>query len=58
MLITQYRMYPSIRVFPSSRFYENKLDDGCSKSDRPAPAGLIWPNWDKPVAFIPVEGNE
>ena len=58
MLTTQYRMHPSIREFPSSRFYENKLDDGCSKSDRPAPAGLIWPNWDKPVAFIPVEGNE
>ena len=58
MLTTQYRMHPSIREFPSARFYDNKLDDGCSKSDRPAPAGLIWPNWDNPVAFIPVEGTE
>ena len=58
MLTTQYRMHPSIREFPSARFYENQLEDGCTKEQRPAPAGLLWPDWDHPVAFIPVEGAE
>ena len=58
MLTTQYRMHPSIREFPSSRFYENRLDDGCGKQDRPPVAGFLWPDWDKPVAFVPVHGAE
>ena len=58
MLKTQYRMHPTIREFPSSRFYENKLEDGCSPSDRPPAAGFLWPDWDKPVAFVPVHGAE
>ena len=58
MLTTQYRMHPIIREFPSSRFYENRLDDGCSSSDRPPVAGFLWPDWDKPVAFVPVHGAE
>ena len=58
MLTTQYRMHPTIREFPSSRFYENKLEDGCSSSDRPPVAGFLWPDWDKPVAFVPVHGSE
>ena len=33
MLKTQYRMHPTIREFPSSRFYDGKLDDGCTKSE-------------------------
>ncbi len=58
MLTTQYRMHPSIREFPSARFYENKLEDGCTREQRPPPAGILWPDWDHPVAFIPVEGTE
>ena len=58
MLKTQYRMHPTIREFPSSRFYDGKLDDGCTKSERPPPAGFIWPDWDKPVAFIPQDGED
>ena len=58
MLTTQYRMHPTIREFPSSRFYENKLEDGCSSSERPPVAGFLWPDWDKPVAFVPVHGAE
>ena len=58
MLTTQYRMHPTIREFPSSRFYENRLEDGCSKNERVAPAGFIWPDWDKPVAFIPQTGED
>jgi len=58
MLTTQYRMHPSIREFPSARFYENRLLDGCSRDERPCPAGFLWPNWDKPIAFVPVLGVE
>ncbi len=58
MLTTQYRMHPVIREFPSARFYDNKLEDGCDASNRPAPGGLLWPDWDNPLAFIPVDGAE
>ncbi len=58
MLTTQYRMHPAIREFPSARFYENRLLDGCVREERPSPAGFLWPNWDKPVAFVPVMGIE
>ncbi len=58
MLTTQYRMHPVIREFPSARFYDNKLEDGCAASDRPTPGGLLWPDWDNPLAFIPTEGVE
>ena len=58
MLTTQYRMHPVLREFPSARFYQNRLEDGCEAADRPAPAGFLWPNWDKPMAFVPVDGVE
>ena len=41
MLTTQYRMHPVIREFPSARFYDNLLDDGCSANDDQPPAGLF-----------------
>lgn len=58
MLTTQYRMHPTIREYPSARFYDGRLEDGCSSSERPPPAGFMWPDWDHPVAFVPVEGCE
>jgi len=58
MLTTQYRMHPILREFPSARFYENRLEDGCEASQRPPPAGFLWPDWDRPMAFVPVEGVE
>ena len=51
-------MHPVIREFPSARFYDNKLEDGCSANERLAPGGLLWPDWDNPLAFIPVDGIE
>jgi len=38
MLMVQYRMHPVIRQFPSSHFYENKLQDGESVVSRPDPS--------------------
>lgn len=58
MLTTQYRMHPVLREFPSARFYENRLEDGCTPDQRPPPAGFLWPDWDHPMAFIPVAGAE
>ena len=58
MLTTQYRMHPMLREFPSARFYQNRLEDGCTSDERPAPAGFLWPDWDKPMAFVPVDGAE
>ncbi len=58
LLTKQYRMHPSISKFPNKQFYSSKLIDGVNASSRPAPAGLLWPDWDNPVAFIPVEGGE
>tara|TARA_B110000495_G_scaffold82566_1_gene71008 strand:- start:313 stop:2238 length:1926 start_codon:yes stop_codon:yes gene_type:complete len=58
LLTTQYRMHPAISKFPNQQFYSNKLIDGVSAENRPAPAGLLWPDWDNPVAFVPVDGGE
>ncbi|MEE2812245.1 MAG: AAA domain-containing protein [Candidatus Thermoplasmatota archaeon] len=58
MLKTQYRMHPVIREWPSERFYGGELDDGITATDRPAPAGFVWPDWDAPIAFVPVDGSE
>tara|TARA_B100000287_G_scaffold365124_1_gene359683 strand:+ start:681 stop:2717 length:2037 start_codon:yes stop_codon:yes gene_type:complete len=58
MLKTQYRMHPCISEYPSARFYDGLLDDGVSSNERLAPAGFIWPNWDLPIAFIPIDSIE
>jgi len=58
MLTTQYRMHPTIREYPSARFYDGRLEDGCSSEERPPAAGFLWPDWDHPVAFVPVDGSE
>ena len=58
MLTTQYRMHPAIREWPSERFYGGELEDGVTAAERSAPAGFVWPDWDAPVAFVPVDGAE
>tara|TARA_B100001750_G_scaffold242926_1_gene257198 strand:+ start:758 stop:2773 length:2016 start_codon:yes stop_codon:yes gene_type:complete len=58
MLNTQYRMHPVISEFSSARYYDNQLENGVTAEERPAPAGFIWPDWDAPVAFVPVDGSE
>jgi len=58
VLTIQYRMHPSISEFPNSQFYGGLLEDGVSESDRATPTGLLWPDWDSPVAFLPVDGSE
>ena len=58
LLTTQYRMHPAISKFPNNQFYSKKLIDGVKPENRSAPAGILWPDWDNPVAFIPVDGGE
>lgn len=52
MLNVQYRMHPSIALFPSSQFYNGKLNNGVSEEERKAPAGFIWPNEKEPVVLL------
>ena len=58
LLTKQYRMHPGISEFPNEMFYEGKLEDGVRESDRKAPAGILWPDWERPIAFLPIEGGE
>ena len=58
MLLKQYRMHPCIADFPSRQSYEGLLCNGVSQQERPAPIGLIWPDFENPVAFLPVDGGE
>ncbi|MBC89014.1 MAG: hypothetical protein CMB12_07060 [Euryarchaeota archaeon] len=58
MLEEQYRMHPIISQFPSMQYYDDGLINGVKAEERPAPAGLIWPDFDRPVAFLPIEGGE
>ena len=58
LLDTQYRMHPAISDFPNRSFYEGRLVDGIDAADRPNPAGLLWNDWEIPIAFLPVNGDE
>ena len=58
LLSKQYRMHPGISEFPNQQFYSGKLEDGVSESERSAPAGILWPDWERPIAFLPIEGGE
>ena len=58
MLLEQYRMHPCIAEFPSRQSYDGLLKNGVTSENRIAPNGIIWPDFDNPVAFLPVEGGE
>jgi hypothetical protein len=58
LLTTQYRMHPSISEFPNTHFYQGLLEDGVSPDQRTAPMGMLWPDWESPMAFVPVDGDE
>ena len=58
LLRIQYRMHPAISAFPNERFYDGRLEDGVEASERATPAGLLWPDWECPIAFLPIEGGE
>ena len=58
MLKEQYRMHPIISQFPSMQYYDGALVDGVQVDERQAPTGLIWPDFEQPVAFLPIEGGE
>jgi len=58
LLDTQYRMHPAISEFPNQTFYDGRLIDGVTAADRPNPAGLLWNDWEVPIAFLPVNGDE
>ena len=55
LLDTQYRMNPQIAKFPSSRFYENKLQNGVTEEKRSLPKTKF--DWNgSPVKFVPSDG--
>jgi len=58
LLKTQYRMHPIISEFPNLYFYSGQLEDGVKTNERATPNGISWPDWENPIAFIPLEGNE
>eukprot|EP00746_Dinoflagellata_sp_MGD_P006801 gnl/MRDRNA2_/MRDRNA2_113405_c0_seq1.p1 gnl/MRDRNA2_/MRDRNA2_113405_c0~~gnl/MRDRNA2_/MRDRNA2_113405_c0_seq1.p1 ORF type:complete len:1143 (+),score=223.49 gnl/MRDRNA2_/MRDRNA2_113405_c0_seq1:269-3430(+) len=58
LLQEQYRMHPTISAFPRNHFYSGQLLDGIGAEHRPAPAGFKWPDPARPVALVPVLGQE
>lgn len=51
MLKTQYRMHPSIRMFPSARFYHSQLEDDVVVQQRQSAPSCIWTTEER-VMFI------
>lgn len=64
LLDTQYRMHPSISLFPSQHFYGGRLKDGVEAAAKPPPLGFPWPavtskGGPMPVAVVAVvDGRE
>ena len=47
----QYRMHPSISLFPSHMFYEGELQNGVSAGERTSSMEFPWPKPDTPIMF-------
>lgn len=58
MLDVQYRMHPAIACFPSRQYYGGRLRTGCAGHARRAPVGIMWPNPQCPLAFLPLTSEE
>jgi superfamily I DNA and/or RNA helicase len=56
-LDVQYRMHPTIMQFPSSEFYDNKLKASRTTQNR-LPIIFPWPDGDRPLCFIDIDGVE
>eukprot|EP00890_Picochlorum_soloecismus_P003014 jgi/Picsp_1/3713/NSC_06549-R1_regulator of nonsense transcripts 1 len=50
-LNTQYRMHPSISLFPSNMFYEGDLQNGVSAIERTSSVKFPWPRPETPIMF-------
>ncbi|XP_063718462.1 regulator of nonsense transcripts 1-like [Symsagittifera roscoffensis] len=58
-LQVQYRMHPSLSLFPSNVFYEGSLQNGVSAGERKNPqVDSIWPNAELPMFFYSSTGQE
>jgi regulator of nonsense transcripts 1 len=56
-LDTQYRMHPGLAKFASVAFYEDRLRNGVTESERKPPK-FPWPDPKCPLCFIDVDGRE
>lgn len=48
----QRRMHSTIAQFPSDRFYNGSVENGCSDNHRPPIEGFGWPSGDMRVCFV------
>jgi superfamily I DNA and/or RNA helicase len=58
LLKVQYRMHPSISMFPSMYFYNSLLLNGVKEENRPIIQGFDWPKKSFHVALINIKGTE
>jgi len=57
-LEVQYRMHPSLSLFPSNIFYEGSLQNGVSGNERRLLIDFPWPRPDQPMFFYVSHGQE
>ncbi len=53
----QYRMHPGLSAAPSRIWYDDRLKDGVTATERELPAGAF-PDPASPMKFVHVEGKE
>ncbi|ESL06566.1 regulator of nonsense transcripts 1 [Trypanosoma rangeli SC58] len=57
-LEVQYRMHPSLSLFPSDQFYEGTLQNGVTAEQRDASWVFPWPDPTRPIFFYNTTGSE
>jgi len=58
VLDTQYRMHPSLIVWPNDQFYNNQITNAPSTHTLQAPRGFPWTNQHRCIAFIHIPDHE